>query len=413
LLTVFRNLLFVGSMLETFKPFQEQLRRTTTELLDHWAVEQTSVRHIISPYRICPIGAHIDHQGGHVLGRTINTGTVISYIPLEGPDIALISTRFESMARFRIGSGVDHGHWARYAQAAALALHQWQPLSRGLAGVTSGTLIGAGLSSSASVGLAYLAALADVNEIALAPKDLVELDRRLENDHLGLQNGILDQSSIVYGQADSFAHIQVLEQRVTAVPDPANRAEVCWLIIYSGLPRVLTSTDFNKRVGECHQAARWLQPGADILSAVPVATFQREKEKMPMALRRRARHYFSEVERVAQGIQAWAAGDLAQFGALINASGASSIHHYECGHEVTISLQQIVSATPGIYGSRFSGGGYGGCVIALADAAQASAAGAVIMTRYRRQFPDVAGEAAVYLAQPNPGLRQVESDEAL
>ncbi len=74
-------------------------------------------------------------------------------------------------------------------------------------------------------------------------------------------------------------------------------------------------------------------------------------------------------------------------------------------------MQQIVSGSDGVYGSRFSGGGYGGCVIALADATQAAAAASTIITNYREQFPAVADQAAVYLARSADGLRQVGADE--
>ncbi len=398
-------------MLQEFTLFADQLDRTTAMLHATWQVDPAAVRHVIAPYRICPLGAHIDHQGGHVLGRTINTGTVLSYAPLDEPQVTLLSTEFESMARFTIGAAVEKSHWARYAQAAALALQQQQPLSKGLVGVASGTLIGAGLSSSASVGLSYLSALAAVNDMALTADVLVELDRQLENDHLGLQNGILDQSSIVYGHERSFSYIHIREQQVTAVPDPVDTEKVCWLVVYSGLPRILTDTDYNHRVAECRQAAQWLQADASILSDVPPALFQKEQASMPEELSRRANHYFAEVERVSQGALAWEEGEFERFGLLMNASSSSSIHQYECGHEAIIGLQQIVSGSDGVYGSRFSGGGYGGCVIALADATQAAAAASTIITNYREQFPAVADQAAVYLAHSADGLRQVGADE--
>lgn len=375
-----------------------------------WPVDPVSVRHVIAPYRICPLGAHIDHQGGHVLGRTINTGTVLSYAPQEEPRIILKSADFDRMADFAIGTAVEKSHWARYAQAAALALQQRQPLSRGFVGVANGTLIGAGLSSSASIGLAYLSALAAVNGIELSPAELVELDRQLENDHLGLQNGILDQSSIVYGCEGAFTYIHIHKEQVSNVPDPAEASDVCWLVAYSGIPRTLTNTDYNLRVNECRQAARWLQPDVMILSEVPGAIFSEKQAGMPEELRRRADHFYGEVDRVTQGAQAWAEGDFAQFGRLMNASCTSSIEQYQCGHEVIIGLQQIVSSAPGVYGSRFSGGGYGGCVIALADLSQASAAAEAIMAGYHERFPDSASQAAVYLAHPAGGLQQVVNE---
>ncbi len=398
-------------MLQAFKLFSDQMVCTESRLQEAWPVDPAAVNHVIAPYRICPLGAHIDHQGGHVLGRTINTGTVLSYAPQDEPRIELLSTEFDSMADFTIGVAVEKSHWSRYAQAAALALQQQQPLSKGLVGVASGTLIGAGLSSSASIGLSYLSALAAVNGITLTAAELVELDRQLENDHLGLQNGILDQSSIVYGCENSFAFIHIREQQVTLVPDPADAASVCWLVVYSGIPRILTNTDYNQRVGECRQAAQLLHTEATILSDVSPTLFRKKRLHMPESLKRRANHYFNEVERVSQGARAWQEGKFDQFGMLMNASSASSIEQYECGHEVIIALQQIVSATAGVFGSRFSGGGYGGCVIALADASVAPAAAEAIMNHYRAQFPNIASKAAVYLARPAGGLQQVGRNE--
>lgn len=395
-------------MLQAFKRFSDQLAVTSARLQASWPTDPASVRHVIAPYRICPLGAHIDHQGGHVLGRTINTGTVLSYALQKQARVTLKSTEFDGMAEFTMGTAVEKSHWARYAQAAALALQQRQPLSRGIVGVVSGTLIGAGLSSSAAVGLAYLSALAEVNDIELGPAELVELDRQLENDYLGLQNGILDQSSIVYGREDAFTFIHVQEQQLTWVPDPAEAAEICWLVVYSGIPRMLTNTDYNLRVGECRQAAQWLQADAAILFDVPQERFRERRAAMPEPLRRRATHFYGEVERVAQGAHAWREGDFIQFGRLMNASCASSIEQYQCGHEVIIALQQIVRSAPGVYGSRFSGGGYGGCVIALTEASQASAAAETIMAGFCERFPDTASQAAVYQVQPTGGLQQVD-----
>ena len=105
---------------------------------------------LFSPYRICPIGAHIDHQGGAVLGRTINLGSTLEYQQLDSKEIHITSDQF-GKAKFSVGD-LDKLHWARYAQAAARILNP----KRGMQAHVTGSLIGAGLSSSASVGLAYL-----------------------------------------------------------------------------------------------------------------------------------------------------------------------------------------------------------------------------------------------------------------
>lgn len=356
-----------------------------------------AARCLFVPYRIVPLGAHVDHQGGHVLGRTIPAGTVLAYAPLAMPEIRLASANFPEAVDFSIGAPVQPKHWSRYAQAAALVLGEDHPLPHGLTGIVIGILPGAGLGSSASVGIAYLQALADVNGITLSDADLVELDYRLEHVYLGLDNGIADQSVILFGSDAALTQFDVLRRQSRPIPDTTRVAGSGWLIAYSGVRRELTAGGaFNQRVAECRAAAQWLDPTAETLGDVSRARFAAQSAAMPETLRRRATHHFSEVLRVSEGAAAWQVGDLARFGALMDASCHSSIYHYQSGHRTTIALHEIMSAAASVYGSRFSGGGYGGCVIALAEGAQAEAAADEIMNAYRRRFPDQARDAAIY-----------------
>ena len=387
-------------MLQSFPSVNDQVAAATTVLLNTFSVDVSEIRQIFMPYRICPLGAHVDHQGGHVLGRIINTGTVLVYVPLEEPEIQLASTNFPDPITFSIGVDVQPDHWARYAQAAALALNQEYPLSKGFAGVSSGTLIGAGLSSSAAVGLAYLQALADVNNLYLSDTDLVELDYQLEHAHLGLKNGILDQSSILFGQKNALVYIDTRFRQMQLIPDPPQTEEVGWLIVHSGVNRELTKGGgYNKNVLECREAAAWLAPDAVVLSDVPQEVFVNHANGMPQNLRHRANHYFGEVARVSDGVKAWAENDVPRFGQLMNASCASSIHEYGSGQEEIIALHEIVSGATGVYGSRFSGAGHGGVVIGLVDRKLAETAAAEIMQTYSQLFPSLAQNAAVFLVE--------------
>lgn len=384
-------------MLQSFPTVSKQVVTATAVLLDKFPVKPAVVKHIFVPYRISPLGAHIDHQGGQVLGRTINTGTVLAYAPLPEPEIRLASTNFKDDLAFSMGEQVQPAHWGRYAQAAALALGQVQPLRRGLVGVISGTMVGAGLSSSASAGLAYLRALAAVNDMTLSRANQLELDSQLEHNFLGLHNGILDQSSILYGTENALVHIDTRQRQAHLVSDPPEAKTAVWLIAFSGITRELTiGGGYNQRVHECQAAAQWLTPTAVTLSDVSPDLFAERAEEMPATLRRRATHFFAEVSRVAEGVQAWQGGDLAAFGRLMNDSCASSIHQYESGQEAIIALQKIMSAAPGVFGSRFSGGGYGGCVIGLVERAQAETTAVTITRAFHQQFPELADKAAVY-----------------
>ena len=384
-------------MLQFFPPASEQVTAATDVLVNTFPIDPAVIRQLFVPYRICPLGAHVDHQGGHVLGRIINTGTVLVYAPHPEPEIRLASTNFSGPVTFPIGADVQPDHWARYAQAAAMALTQNHTVTRGFTGVASGTLIGVGLSSSAAVGLAYLQALADANNISLTAANLVELDYQLEHAFLGLQNGILDQGSILYGRKNELVYIDTRHRQSRPIPDPPQADDAVWLVVHSGIVRELTrSGGYNHSVAECKAAARWLLPEAAVLSDVPYEIFVDRAQAMPDNLRRRATHYFGEVARVCAGVQAWQESDIARFGSLMNDSCASSIHEYESGQDEIIALHQIVSASTGVYGSRFSGAGHGGCVIGLADRAQAETAASQILADYSRMYPGLAKNAAVY-----------------
>jgi galacturonokinase len=353
------------------------------------------VKRIFSPYRICPIGAHIDHQGGAVLGRTINIGTTLEYEALDTKELQLSSDQFGE-ARFIIGE-LDNMHWARYAQAAARVLD----LKRGMKAHLSGSLIGAGLSSSASVGLAYLKALAEVNDIELTDEQLVHLDYELEHGQLGLQNGLLDPMSIVHGKRDALLFMDTVTGSITPISDSPD-SNFAWIVAYSGISRELTKSGFNVRVEECHQAASFLKDGARILSDVPREIFEEKKMSLPENLRKRAMHFFTEVERVCQGAKLWEGTNLERFGQLMNQSCASSINNYESGSDILIELHELVSSTRGIYGSRFSGGGYGGCVVALAKRDLAEAACREIGEKFSARHTELASR--VFVAEMGDGI---------
>jgi galactokinase len=367
-------------------------------------IPATDIGAVISPYRICPLGAHIDHQGGPVLGRTINTGTVLAFAPLQAPEIRLHSGHFGQIS-FPIGQPPDMQHWSRYAQAATLALSRKLPLKHGFAGFVNGTLIGAGLSSSASVILAYLQALAQVNRLSLAQDELVTLEFQTEHDILGLQIGILDPATIVHGRADALLHIDTLSETVTPIPDSAIARDWVWLVAYSGISRQLLQSGYNNRVTECREVASLLKVGASRLCEVPSERYLEYQYYLPEHLRRRARHFYGEVERVHKGGQAWTESDAETFGVLMKQSCKSSISLYESGSPVLVDLHNIVSKTAGVYGSRFSGGGYGGCVVGLAERATAEAVVSEIREKFAAMHSELAEQAAVYVVETADGLQ--------
>jgi galactokinase len=371
------------------------------------------IRVIASPYRISPLGAHIDHQGGPVLGMTINAYTLLAYLPTSDDGVHLRSLNYPGRVHFRLSQPeVNTGSfWGNYARGAALAMRQAFSIEKGIHGLVTGHLPGGGLSSSASVLLAYIQALAQANAIQPDPWDLVALTQQAENIHIGLKNGILDQTSIVFGRTNRLLHIDTLKPDVRPVSAPRVAEPFRILVAYSGYSRELTTTGYNSRVAECRDAARLLSGfggdgAAEQLGDVAEADFEAYGERLPAHLYRRARHFFSEKDRVAKGVEAWEQGAMGTFGQLMNASCKSSIEDYECGSLPIHDLQQIVSQTRGVFGSRFSGGGFGGCVVGLVAPQEAADAVEDIKVAYQRRHPEVADAAGVYLADSVCGLER-------
>ena len=332
------------------------------------------MRVVISPYRICPIGAHSDHQGGPTLGMAVSAHTVLTFSAEASPTICLVSDNFPGDVTIdleTLESVDDHDDWGRYVAAAALVLRDRLPRPAvGLRGRVQGTLPGGGLSSSASVLLAYLTALADVNDVTLSPSDKVELAHRAEREFVGIKVGILDPAAIVGARRGHLLLIDSREGRWEPIRlgDSAPRFQI--LVAATGVTRNLAGTDYNRRVEECFAACNKLAAFAgrdDVagLHDLDDAVFEKFGDRLPRAERLRARHFFTERSRVRRGIELWKHGDLKGFGELMNASCQSSIENWEAGSPELIELQRTLEQTQGVYGSRFSGAGFGGCVVAL------------------------------------------------
>lgn len=365
---------------------------------------------VVSPYRFNPLGAHVDHQGGAVMARTIDQYTLLPF--WTNPDNPIVSLQTdrtdwpETKAEFRIGETDSDQNWIRYAQAAMAVLNDAYPIRNGITAAVSGTMIGAGLSSSSSVILSYLSALASANAIQLSSLELIEFARRVENDYMGLNNGIQDQMSIVYGSRDSLSLLDVQSATATQIADPPQVDEISWVVCYSGFSRELINSNFNTRVSECRQAATTLDPAATILSEVGKLTPDDDRLKaLSPALANRARHFFSETERVRLGALTWANAEWRQFGELMNESCNSSINQYECGSQPLIDLFEITRQLDGVYGSRFSGGGYGGCLIALCDSALAGTVVENLKRDYCSKYPEKKSIASIFIALPEDGVR--------
>jgi galactokinase/galacturonokinase len=229
-----------------------------------------------------------------------------------------------------------------------------------------------------------------------------------------LNNGILDQSVILLSEHRhlTFLDCQTVEFDRIASPPEASDFDV--VIVYSGLTRTLVNTDYNQRVAQCEAAAEWLLQKAGLpvppsprLRLVPDGVFWENERGLPEPLNKRARHFFTELDRVRQGLAAWREGDLTHFGGLMAQSGESSINNYECGSPHLISLYEILTECPGVYGARFSGAGFRGCCIGLSDPAQRKAIAEAVHRVYPVRHPDVKDAYGIYFRKPDGQAQRI------
>lgn len=374
--------------------------------------KSTLPRVVVSPYRFNPLGAHIDHQGGSVLARCLDQYTLLCFWPSESHTTTLRSDlnngQWES-ASFNKDELVDQFGWDAMARASVTAFADYTDRNNGIDAVVFGTLVSGGLSSSASVILAYLTALAAVNDVELSAQDLVELSRRVENDYRGLNNGIQDQMSIAFAQKNHMMKLDMQSVSAHAIADAENHDDVSFLMCYSGVSRDLIGSNFNTRVAECQQAAQTLDSRARHLGEVPPESRDKASlAKLPAALARRAQHVYTEMRRVDLGMVAWREGDWRKFGQLMNESCKSSIHDYESGSPWLIDLHKFANGISGVFGNRFSGGGYGGCLFMLVESSKVDSVSSTLLELYLDKYPDKSSAAFVKIAQSESTVRVID-----
>lgn len=355
------------------------------------------------PYRVCPIGAHSDHNLGKVTGFAIDKGIHIAYAPKQNGVVELASLQFPKRAQWHVRSVSDtkQGDWADYLRGVTIELGQRFPLRYGISGVIEGTLPIGGLSSSAAVCIAFLKALCVVNGIQLEPREIIAIAMAAENNYVGVSSGKLDQSCEVYSRKGHMLYLDCKDDSYELIPvNPAMKPfEIA--VFFSGVERNLAGSAFNMRVDEARSAAYALKAFAGLpygkfketnLRDMEPAVFEEYKSRLPENWRKRAEHWYGEFARVEAGAEAWRRGDIEEYGRLSFASGLSSIENWETGSPELKALYDIMTRTDGIYGGRFSGAGFKGCCMALIDPAFRDSILAKVEKEYLEVFPALKGK---------------------
>lgn len=346
-----------------------------------------------APGRVNLIGEHTDYNDGFVLPAAINRHTWVAAGPRADGQVHVTALDWgQETDIFDPHQPSRVGGWRNHVRG---TLSQLAP--QGLDLVIAGDVPqGAGLSSSASLALALLKAATMVAGHPSDPKELARLAQRAENQFVGTQCGIMDQLASACGVANHALLIDCRSLATRPVPLPAGMA---LLIAHSRVRRGLVESAYNERRRQCEEAARAL--GLVALRDTTIEQLDKHQPKMRAEVFRRARHVVSENARVLAATDALQRGDLAQLGLLMAASHESMRDDFEITHPFVDQLATLLQDEAGKQGgARMTGGGFGGCVIALLpeDAVEQAT------ERVRRDYQSPNGEAAlVFCCQASCG----------
>jgi galactokinase len=353
-----------------------------------------------APGRVELLGNHTDYNGGLVLAAAIDRDTVVVGRRREDRQAEVRSANLDEFEAFSVDALEPGpvGDWGRYVRGVAWALQERDgPLAAGFEAALAGAVpIGAGLSSSASlqaaVALFLLAAglvpggaserLDDAARMALA-----HTLRRSENAFVGVNSGLLDQFSTLFGRAGHALRLDCLTLDYERVPlgTPAPAIVVC----DSKTSRRLADGMYNRRREECERVVDYFRglkgdQAVRLLRDVTLDELREHWDRLDPVGRLRARHVLTENDRVRRGAEALKAGDVATFGRLMSASHASSRDDFANSSAALDALIEAAEAAPGFLGGKLSGAGWAGCTVNLVAAGRAEAFAEAVSRGYAR-----------------------------
>lgn len=308
-------------------------------------------RRTVAPGRVNLIGDHTDYTGGLVLPMAIDRYTDIRGV-LGGDRVRLTSTDEPEPVDLPLRIENPHDATPAWAKYVAGVITEMNP-SQGVRGrVETSIPIGAGLSSSAALEVAVALTLG----FRGSALELAQLCQRAENRATGLPSGIMDQLAIAAGVADHALLIDCAELSVTPVALPADVEVVVQFVAH----RRLVGSPYADRVAECAAAERLIGP-------LRAATAVRANTIEDPVVQARALHVIGENERVREFVAALSARSMRDAGDLMVASHNSLRDLYQTSTPAMDAAVDALSRMPGVYGARMTGGGFGGCVVALAE----------------------------------------------
>lgn len=373
------------------------------------------VRAFFSPGRINLIGEHTDYNGGHVFPCAITYGTYGIVRKRNDNLVRLYSLNFpkRGIIEFTLNNleYQKQHHWANYPKGMIHFIQEagWK-LSAGVEVLIYGNIPnGAGLSSSASLEMLMGVIVDELFAFNIDRIDLVKIGKKVENEFIGVNSGIMDQFAVGMGKKNSGILLDC--NTLTYEYAPLNLTQHQIIIMNTNKRRELADSKYNERRGECESALAFLQKELDIqsLGDLTEEEFEKHKHLIPEdVLQRRAKHAVYENQRTLKALQELRSGNLEKFGLLMN----DSHHSLRDDYEVTgVELDTLVVAAwqhKGTLGARMTGAGFGGCAIALVESSQTES----FIEEVGKKYKDTIGyEAEFYVASIGEGTTELEKME--
>ncbi|NSW53085.1 MAG: galactokinase [Anaerolineae bacterium] len=364
---------------------------------------------VTAPGRVNLLGEHVDYCNGPVLPAAIDRAVSLRFAPREDERVLISALDLHESVCFslrELEAKIDiHRQplpgWAAYPAGVAHVLqHHNLPLRGMNAEFTSDIPIGAGLSSSAAVEVAFAVAWDTLSPWSLDRMTLARYCQEAENRYVGVNCGLMDQFASANGVADHALYFQIHKLHWEPIPMPP---DIAIIIADSRMPHSLQTSEYNERRAATEEALHIFQtvmPAVSALVDVSPADFEAHKHLLPAKIAQRAQHVVYECDRVNQAVQALRAGDVAAFGKLMIATHASLRDLYEVSVPEIDFLVDTAISLPGCYGARITGGGFGGCTVNLVAAEQAETFAKELKRRYDQHTPY---ETEVYVSRASQG----------
>ena len=366
-----------------------------------------------APYRLCLLGINYDFNKGKVLGLTLDKGIHLAYSTKLNGIIELISLQYPKRAQWHVLQppvGIKED-WADPLRTAATELNKRYPLRIGISAVIDGELPVDGLSSSNTLIITFLNALAFANNIKLSLEELIEIAKVSEKTNKITTNTKLDSMLEIYSKKNKLTYIDTLDDSYNLID---NNLKYDIVVFFSGLNNDYDLNIYNTRTDELRTTSYLIKGLSNNnyttiketnLRDISYELFTKYKNNLPETFIKRSEHWYSELNRVDKAIKYYKDGDITSFGKLITESGISSISNWETGSKELIDLFNIIKDKEGVYGTRFSGSGFKRCCIALTNPKYTKKIIDTVSKEYIEIYPKLKNKYSSHICHTADGVK--------